>query len=263
MNLMILGDTHGDAPWIGRACQKAVNEDCDTIVQLGDFGYWSHTVEGEYFLDQVEALLVSHGLTMYWLDGNHENHTLLRSRIQDGTYPHADIYDADDDGCYDIRQGLYYLPRGVRWTWDGVRFMALGGADSIDKQFRHPGASWWPEEVITDEEVEHARRGVVSWDATQGEPWVRNSIVDVLFTHDAPYARHQDQESNWYDRKYPLSKLNKQRVRKVMDAVHPKLLVHGHQHRNYELWIGDTKVKGLGMNGDPGSMWVMDTEEWK
>lgn len=260
MKILVLGDTHGDAPWIARACKKAAYDDCKAIVQLGDFGYWSHTAEGETFLDQVTALLVTWRLEMFWLDGNHENHKLLRSRFGSNYKAVWDTEMMNNGPMYEIRDNLYYLPRGTRWTWDEVKFMALGGADSIDKQLRRPGTSWWAEEAITDEEVEYAVRGAAK--SRIDHSWGRH-IIDVMFTHDAPYARHQDDTSNQYDRKYPLSKSNKLRVRRVMDTVRPKLLVHGHQHRSYELHIGDTLVKGLGMNGDPGSMWILDTEDLK
>ena len=41
---------------------------------------------------------------------------------------------------------IAYLKRGKIYTIEGKRFLVLGGALSIDKEYRIPGLSWWKEE---------------------------------------------------------------------------------------------------------------------
>jgi len=45
-----------------------------------------------------------------------------------------------------------YLKRGKVYTIDGVKFLVLGGAQSLDKKRKEPGISWWEEEYWSEEE---------------------------------------------------------------------------------------------------------------
>ena len=45
-----------------------------------------------------------------------------------------------------------YLKRGKVYTIDGIKFLVLGGALSIDKAFRKPNKSWWEREYWTVQE---------------------------------------------------------------------------------------------------------------
>jgi hypothetical protein len=47
-----------------------------------------------------------------------------------------------------------YLKRGKIYTIEGYKFLALGGALSIDKASRKTGRSWWPKEYWLPEEKE-------------------------------------------------------------------------------------------------------------
>jgi hypothetical protein len=45
-----------------------------------------------------------------------------------------------------------YLKRGNVYNIEGRKFLVLGGALSIDKEFRRPGISWWEEEYWSEKE---------------------------------------------------------------------------------------------------------------
>jgi hypothetical protein len=47
-----------------------------------------------------------------------------------------------------------YFKRGKVYTIDGFRFLALGGALSIDRAYRTRGLSWWPKEYWPEQEKE-------------------------------------------------------------------------------------------------------------
>ena len=54
----------------------------------------------------------------------------------------------------------------------------MGGAASNDRQYRKEGRSWWPEEMPSEEEMDHCRASLnrVGWRA------------DYVVTHEAPAA---------------------------------------------------------------------------
>jgi 3-oxoacid CoA-transferase subunit A len=49
---------------------------------------------------------------------------------------------------------VFYLKRGKIYVIDGFKFLALGGALSIDMMFRIPGISWWANEYWSKQEQE-------------------------------------------------------------------------------------------------------------
>ena len=137
--LLLVGDTHGNGRWCKQLARIAAANQCDAVVQLGDFGYWPHQQWGRTFLQHVADLAASSGIPWYWLDGNHENHDMLAACADPTAAP----------AMLEIRPGVHYLPRGHRWEWSGVRLGALGGAASIDAAWRTEGVSWWRGEEPT------------------------------------------------------------------------------------------------------------------
>lgn len=206
--LLVAGDVHGNIGWFRRLCDLAARQRCDALLQLGDFGFWPHAPDGVRFLKHVSHHATRVGVDIYWIDGNHENHDALRELP-----PGADGFVAVADRCL-------HIPRGHRWTWNGVRFGALGGAFSIDWRDRTPRKSWWPEEVTTMADV----------DALGTAP------LDVLVAHDAPAGvplegfRLPAEDEVRSDEVRRL-------VRAATEATRPRLVLHGHWHRrhSYEL----------------------------
>ena len=47
---------------------------------------------------------------------------------------------------------IAYLKRGKVYTIEGIKFLVLGGALSIDKEYREPDISWWYKEYWSEKE---------------------------------------------------------------------------------------------------------------
>jgi hypothetical protein len=154
-------------------------------------------------------MLVGDGVLMRFIDGNHDEHPSLRKLIGP-VHEHG----------VTIAKNVIYQPRGsVHEDGDGTRFLFLGGAPSIDRALRTEGRSWWPEEVITDEEFDRAHSAA--------------GPIHVLVTHDAPDypPGFSAKGSPDYQRACELSM---RRVDALIRKHHPLLHVHGHWHRRYE-----------------------------
>jgi len=224
-------------------CADARLMGCDVIVQCGDFGFWAHTPKGSAFLDAASAALAATEMRCVWVDGNHENHEVLRNvYMENGTQ--------DDEGFWIIRPRLAYAARAHRWEWDGLRYLALGGAFSIDKEWRHPMVSWWPLETISMAEAELAASG---------------GKADVMVTHDCPWGVDGIIGSGTAGNKdfFPESQANRKVLLSVVEEVRPSLLVHGHyHHRNSALlrlrdgW--EVQVEGLNCDDRPHAFWVKE-----
>lgn len=260
--ILVCGDTHGNTSAICNvAIPMARKNGCKLIVQVGDFGYWEHTQEGVRFLNKVSKCLVREDMTMIWLDGNHENHPMLW----------REYWPSGPDGFCTIRENLHYLPRGTVWKIGHVTCLALGGAFSIDRDWRigeelysgKPETLWWSTEMIRFEEATQAVKN-----AKEKGP------VDIMFTHDCPTGTDIEgihSKDKWI---YPETWQNRDLLREVFDEVQPKLLIHGHYHTRYtsklplkpKVGEGDLldwdycRVDGLSNDGRPGFAVVLDLD---
>jgi hypothetical protein len=242
-----------DEPFWAYYFEKARDQGCDRIFQLGDFGFWEHFETGTTYVDLVGGLAEKYGITVYCLDGNHDKTSLVVEQYQE----------RDADGFLIVRPQVRYAPRGHRWEWEGRKFMALGGAYSVDKgwrldqeakrawsldrqnhyrelanedivPFEADGILWFPEEEIAQQEL----------DAILG---ASDEPLDVLLTHDKP----RQSNPGWNRKDMPECYPNQDRISAVVRKFTPHLLAHGHLHYRYTdvVRCGDdgyhTQVEGI------------------
>ena len=109
--VLVAGDWNGNANWGSTLVRKARTLGVSTILQLGDFGIWTRRQTNAY-LDSLETVAERSTVDIYAIGGNHEN------------YDDVEAFERhrDDGGFVPLRQHVSWVPRGHRWTWDGVRF---------------------------------------------------------------------------------------------------------------------------------------------
>jgi hypothetical protein len=109
---------------------------------LGDGGFlWPKNQKADAY---NYGILAQRPFPVLCVIGNHEP-ILGRTDI-----PEADI--GLGETVYQINPLISYLKRGKIYTIDGYRFLALGGAMSIDRAYRTPGISWWANEFWSEQE---------------------------------------------------------------------------------------------------------------
>lgn len=217
-----MGDTHSNTTWWGSVVRPAIRDvRPNAVLSVGDFGYWPDHDEGRAFLAEVSDSLAAVGTSLWFVDGNHEQHDRLSPR----TSPHR------------VYPGVHHLPRSARWTWESIRFGALGGAVSPDRENRTEGWDWFESERITDADL--VRLGV--------------GPLDVLVTHDAPsWCRLQapNAPSAKVDRD---TRKNRALVDRAITATAPALVLHGHWHLAHVALADPARqrpaVLGMGADG--------------
>ena len=221
------GDWHGQAQYARRAINHLTLGDgphVDAVLHLGDFGY-KFTAD---YLNQIQAAARRADLIVAFVDGNHEDFDWLLAQP------------VDNDGVRRLRDRVWHLPRGLRWEWSGKQFLALGGAVSVDKYGRTPGASWWPQETITDAQA---------WAAIADGP------ADIMVCHDTPagYEIPRLGDPNmWAEGLIRASNQHRELLAEVVNLVRPRYLWHGHYHvPRYALQFGDCRIAGLDCDGNP------------
>ena len=176
MAVFLTGDTHGSLDFdkvraFDELASGLTRE--DVLIILGDFGLvWGDPPSR--IEEELLAWLEDRAWTTLFVDGNHENFDLL------DTLPVTQAY----GGCVQrVRAHVLRLMRGETYQIGGHRFFVCGGAHSIDKDWRVPHKSWWPQEVPSEEERAHIAQAA----AQVGE-------VDYVLTHCPPtgqYARYR------------------------------------------------------------------------
>jgi predicted phosphodiesterase len=255
VQLLILGDTHGDLRYAADMIKSAKDWNCHAIVQVGDWGYTWPGYETNHSLQKLDRFLAKSNMHMYFIDGNHDNYSDLQKR-----------------GAWQAREMQHftnfvtYIPRGHVWEWDGVRFMAMGGAYSIDQEHRVQGQSWWPEELISYADMDYAARQLETF-----------APIDVFLSHDCPEGvrkleTYLELTTKEYGISYKMdeaSRGNRRALRTIVEEAQPKVLYHGHYHWPY----ADTlkypgkracRVLGLSHNWEPKESWALfDTKKYR
>ncbi|MFC4373339.1 metallophosphoesterase [Nocardia halotolerans] len=235
--IAVAGDWHGNSFHAVRAIRYAAEQGAQAILHVGDFGYKFEA----RFRRRVADALADNDMCLGFVAGNHDDYGRL------DMLEHA-------HGCAAIPLApfTFYLPRGYRWAWSGVSFLALGGAHSVDRPWRARG-EWWPRETITIEEAVTA---------------ANSGPADVMITHDVPDGVHipciEGNPIGFPEAEIEAAQRHRELLRNVVDHVQPKHLFAGHYHCRLDTTLVGhdyhTEVHILDMDGTPMSanMTVMD-----
>lgn len=127
----------------------------DYLIVAGDFGYpWTFSDD-----EELELLWLEGGpYTVLFIDGNHERFDYLDERP----------YEEWHGGLVQrLRKNspVRRLCRGQVYDIDNIRLFTMGGATSVDKQWRHQGEDWWPQELPDTENFDEACKNLdaVDW----------------------------------------------------------------------------------------------------
>jgi Calcineurin-like phosphoesterase len=246
--VIVAGDWHGHTNWAKNIVDEAARVECDTIVHLGDFGYWAHTENGRRYLKRLSKHAVEREVTLFFVDGNHENHEML--------------HHGSPDQLEQIRTNIYHIPRGFRWTWHDRAWIGIGGAVSVDQNIRVQGRDWWPQEELTAFEFRRI---------------LNSGPADVVVAHDCPIEVPLTLPETTVYHPDLIEKARKyqENMSHLAEFLYPKYWFHGHYHdyrgsaQEFMVQLpgvnGRTRVTGFEREGHPLNIRLLDvrTMEWK
>lgn len=244
--ILVSGDSHADRNHVKSIKSHVEKFDCDAAYVVGDYGFWPRDKGGIKFLNDVATL----DFPVYFTAGNHEDWDYLDKHVAQ-----ADKFGTKtEEGFIEVHTNSFYAPTGLSWTWDDVKFLSVGGAFSIDRRRRVKFIDWFPQEIITEEDVANCM-GV--------------GKVNILLSHDSPNAvdltlpfiqEYQEFRTLELDTDTTINRI---RLQIIADMVEPELCIHGHWHMNYTQQVKDMKVIGLHCNANNGCFTVIDTKDFK
>lgn len=163
--IYITGDKHGACQLVDLSAAnwpegQSLSKN-DYLIIAGDFGgvFYGGTKDAKV-LDFYDSC----PWTTLFIDGNHENSDLL------GQYPVSQWHGGK---VQYIRPSLIHLMRGQVYTIDDNTFFTMGGASSIDRDYRIEGESWWKNELPSGDEYYEADKNLMAND----------NRVDYVITH--------------------------------------------------------------------------------
>jgi len=233
-NIAIAGDWHGDTMTATQNIYRASNLGVRVIFQLGDFGLMPG-IRTKKYLNDINDVAKNAGIVIYWLDGNHEDFNRIekkRSNIKEAiTY---------------YRKNIAHMARGTRWSISGIDFCAVGGAVSLDKNYRTENLSWWRQEELTYNQINDI--------AQYGK-------TDILLSHDLTYEievpgiKHREYTVTWDKKELERAWLHRERLGELTTMLSPTHIYHGHFHISYtkkaNTSFGLVNVRGLADNFNP------------
>lgn len=124
-----------------------------------------------------------------------------------------------------------------RWIEDGHYdpkhdIMYVGGAYSIDKQFRTPMINWWPDEELSYPEFQ---RVIDSYE---------NLKPSIMVTHDCPTSISNEM----FNPSQRIPNITSQALDIMFSLYQPKLWLFGHWHVSKVCVINGTRFICLGIN---------------
>lgn len=239
----VIGDWHTDIDWMLKTVERINCHEVKNLLHVGDFGYglYESPAAEEVAMAKLSTLLEGFGMTLLITLGNHDNWVRFNALTP------------DDDGAYTVWPNIRFLPRGYRFTVDGISFVSLGGAASINYQDLTEGVDWWREEVVTMGDL--YRLG--------------NETASVMIAHDAPeetqalFSAETKLTDSWPVEAYQYSNLSQRALSAAVAQVKPEIFFHGHYHADYvsmETVEGHSYTSvGLNMNGRVNNVALLNT----
>ena len=161
------GDIHGVVDGVVNFVNKVHPSTDDVIVLLGDVG-------ANYYNDQrdnlLKAFLNDLGTVFLCIHGNHERRpTTIPGYVE--TEWHGGRAWVQPE-----YPNLIFAKDGEIYTLNGLRYLVIGGAYSVDKYYRlSRGWGWWPDEQPSKEIKAYV------------EQQIQSKSFDIILSHTCPF----------------------------------------------------------------------------
>jgi Icc-related predicted phosphoesterase len=197
MSICFVGDIHGEFEFFEKLPKRVELPSDMTFIQVGDFGWYPQNIQ--YFPQNFPN-------PVYFIDGNHEHFPLIRGVTE----------------IKEVKPNLFYVPRGTVMEIDGWTIGFIGGGESVDRYWRTKEIDWFPDERVTEEDVNKLLNCGKKIDilVTHAPPKI---AIDYNFT---PIRRESwSLPRDWED-------VSAQRIEHLWNNLGRPRLYCGHMHRS-------------------------------
>lgn len=169
--IYVTGDIHGTVDKLEYYCEEYNTTKDDIIIILGDTGF-------NYYLNKKDDILKQYvselPCTFFCIRGNHE----ARPGNID-TY-HIETMFGNDVYIEDAYPNIIFAKDGGIYDFEHKKVLCIGGAYSVDKQYRIArGWMWFADEQLTEDEMKLIASNVIKY--------TEFANIDYILTHTCPY----------------------------------------------------------------------------
>ena len=168
--IYITGDKHADFRDVFYFCYQYETTIADVLIVLGDAGI-------NYFANEKDNALKNslkehYPITLFCIHGNHEErpeniNTYKTKKFHNGIVYYEEEY-----------PNILFAKDGEIYDFNNHKVLVIGGAYSVDKEFRLArGYNWYPSEQ-PDDKIKNKVREVLK---------SMNNEVDIILSHTCPY----------------------------------------------------------------------------
>ena len=167
--IYITGDKHGDFDFLDYFCEKYNTRIDDILIILGDAGINYYLNELDY---KLKNKISKYPITLFCIHGNHEErpeniNTYITKEFNGGLVYYEKEY-----------PNILFSIDGEIYNFNGNKTISIGGAYSVDKQYRlEVGLKWYQSEQPSEEIKNRVRESLKE----------NNNEIDVILTHTCPY----------------------------------------------------------------------------
>ena len=233
MAILLTGDFHGNA--LGEL--QIITQDSlfhkygqdlygsiNYHIILGDGGFfWPNNIEDDKYNFQI---LSKRNFPILCVLGNHEPIYGKKRKKEVDIGIGAKVYKINDNPF------IAYLKRGKVYTIDGIKFLVLGGALSIDKYRRIPDVTWWKNEYWSEQEKNDLFKLLET-----------DNSFDCVISHTGPRSINKElfkYHDTYYDKSFDeVPILNEE----ILNRIHFQQWWCGHWHEDEYLIDLDKKRK--------------------
>lgn len=187
--IYVTGDTHGDFTRIRDFCKKHRTGYNDIMIILGDaginFSSYYNDINKKRFIKKIP-------ITFFCVHGNHEKrpNTVFKDT---GEQVYKEVHFYNGIAYHEEEYpNIYFAKDGEVYDFNTLRTLVIGGAYSVDKDYRLENGYPWFEDEQPDDTTKNKVREVIKH---------YNYDFDIILTHTAPYTympvemflRHIDQ----------------------------------------------------------------------
>ncbi len=220
MKCLIVGDIHGNfLPFINIIEAKKP----DIVIQVGDFGYWPGTPGWQ----EKKKIFESIKVPIYWCDGNHENHKIIKEKCDNL---------APGETTIELLPNCFYVKRGSLLNINNTKILFMGGANSIDKNQRTLGFDYFTEEIISSLDFDN----------------ITDERPNIIISHTCPNEFVSDLQKRIYETQGMRITLDNDPSRKalsiLLEKFNPELWFFGHWHTFVQKVYNNTLWSCISMN---------------
>lgn len=197
MRFFITGDTHGDFKRIAEFCDKHNTTKDDVICILGDAGINYYLGKKDYLLKEF---LKDLPITLFCIHGNHEERPQNIPSYDEKEWNNGIVFYEED------YPNILFAKDGEIFNINGKTILVIGGAYSVDKEYRlMNGWSWFKDEQPNDEIKQYVKEQIK-----------KQKHFDIVLSHTCPITKQPTHMFlSWLDQ----SKVDKSTERFLQDIA--------------------------------------------